>query len=315
MRNTVPIRERVKDFRMLLPGGRKLPMGVGCAWVGRGDSYRDTLDDDLPLLMKTSESGFRFYDTAREYGESEWTLGEMIKRVPRNDIFIATKGIFQKSPGDFENFKRLFSESFERLGVDHIDCYQIHDCAAFEPCTAEVIPFLVEQRDRGLISYIGMGTRSLNALELAARSGDFDSVLSYANYSLIKKSAAALIDLTAGLDVAFFNASVLHFGIIKAPDPVNMAGPDFSYLRRYRKAAAGMQTLCREIGVDILAASLQISLLNPGIDMLLNGIKRMSNLESTLESLNSVIHPEQWARIFELQDRDPYLYVQDDLHG
>jgi aryl-alcohol dehydrogenase-like predicted oxidoreductase len=309
----LPIREKVRNYRMRLPDGRTPPMGVGCAWVGKRDGTTTDERLDVDLLLQTYESGFRFYDTAREYGDSELYLGDFLKEIPREEIFLATKADFANHHRDFDTFRTMFFESFDRMGVDHIDCYQIHDCRSFEPCLAEVIPFLVEQREKGLISYIGMGTRSVTVLELAARSGYFDSLLSFMNYSLIKKSAEPLIKLSQELGLAFYNASVFHFGLIKNPDPSSLR-VQRSFQLRYCDRAQRMHDLCRRIGVDVIAAAVQISLLNSGVDMLLNGIKRRSNLESTLQAINTPIYPDQWAEIFALQAEDPYLYLQEDEH-
>jgi aryl-alcohol dehydrogenase-like predicted oxidoreductase len=307
------MREKMKAYRMLLPDGRRPPIGVGCAWIGKLDPDGKPTKEGVDLLLRTYEKGLRFFDTSREYGESELVVGEFLKQVPRNDIFLATKADFRSGHDDFEQFKVWFFESFERLGVDHIDCYHIHDCRLYEPCVPEIIPFLLEQREKGLISYVGMGTYSLNTLELATRSGWFDSILSFANYSLIKKSASYLIDLANTLNVAFQNASVFHFGIIKHHDPAALRQPPPSYLVHYCELAAKMHELCDSIGVDITAASIQFSLLNPGIDMLLNGIKRLDNLESTMRALETPIHADQWGRIFELQEQDQYLHVQEGI--
>jgi len=313
----IPILERLKGFGWKFEG-RDIPFGVGCAYYGGpadGD-YRDTLAADLKLLERIYSLGIRYYDTSRSYGNSEQSLGEFISRIDRSTIFLATKSRypFREDKKAFDVFRGNFFESFERLKTDYIDLFQIHDTDHFDCCERQVMPFLLEQREKGLIGYIGIGTRSLNALELAIMSGNVDSVLSYINYSLLKRSAANVIDLAKKRGVSFVNASVLHFGTIKHPAPLNPDEPVYGYRARNLRAVAPMQDLCREMGVDIVHAALQYSLLNPGIAMTLNGIRRESNIDSTVEAMRAAIYPEQWARIFALQELDPYLYVQDDLY-
>jgi len=308
------MKERVKDFYWKFEG-RSIPLGVGCAYLGGADDYRNTLADDLKLLERLYELGFRYYDTSRTYNNSEQAVGELISRIDRKSVFVATKSIypFRSQKNAFEIFRSNFHESFERLKTDHIDLYQIHETEEFECCVQQVIPFLLQQRDKGLIDYIGLGTRSLNAHELAVLSGNVDSVLSYMNYSLLKRSASHVIDMAGKHGVAFINASVFHFGVIKHPNPLQPGKPVHGYHARNLSSAAAMQQLCREMGVDIVQASLQYPMLNPGIALTLNGIKRDSNIDSTVAAMRAVIYPEQWARILELQEKDPYLNVQDDL--
>lgn len=305
----LPIKEKIAKHLLKWKDGRTIRMGIGCAWMNTEEKYLD-------LLMTSYEKGFRYYDTSRSYGDSELAVGEFVKRIPRESIFLATKSRFpfRDNPDAFQVFKDNFYQSFERLQTDHIDLFQIHDTDHFESSLPEVLPFLLDRKKEGMISYIGMGTVSLNALELGVRSGYINSVLSYIQYSLLKKSADSLIRLTNERDVAFINASVLHFGLVKSADPMNHRGANnYGHTLRNKQLTIKMQNKCKEMGIPIVGASLQYSLFNPFIDITLNGLARMSNLESTLESLDTVIHPDQWAEIFRLQEQESHIYVQDDL--
>jgi aryl-alcohol dehydrogenase-like predicted oxidoreductase len=317
--NTTAIKEKVAQYRLKTQDSRSVPLGIGCAWVGKGESYLDTLDQDLKVMMACYERGFRYFDTSRYYGNSEQTVGEMVKRIPRDSIYLATKSPYPRVEGsrkrNFEVFKSNFYQSFERLQTDHIDLFQIHDTDHYECCVKEVIPFLLERQAEGLISYIGMGTVSLNAHENAIRSGYVQSSLSYLNYSILKKSAARLIEICRQYGAAFINASVFHYGLIRAEDPLAFqAEYNPPHIARNRVTAAAMQSLCKKLGIPVLAAALQISLFNPGIDMTLIGTGRMENLNSTFESLNTIIHPEHWAAITALMEAQPFLYVEDGLY-
>jgi aryl-alcohol dehydrogenase-like predicted oxidoreductase len=322
LQEKLPIKEKIKQHLWRKDDGRTLRIGVGCAYVGKGEG--DTLTDmenDMKVLMTTYEKGFRYYDTSADYqgGRSETMLGKFIKRIPRDSIFLATKSNFlwRTEKEAFQMFRDSFFRSFDRLNVDYIDLYQIHDTEHFGCCESEVVPFLLEQQKKGLIGYIGTGMRSLNAHELAVRSGNIQSVLSYQNYSLLTRAAAPLVRLCKEKDCAFINASVLHFGMIKSEDPMSY-GMDRksarqSYWKRWQEDTVRLQALCKEAGFSILAPALQYSLLNPYIDITLNGIHRISNIESTITAIDTVIRPEVWAAIQELQDRNQFMDVQDDL--
>lgn len=321
---TLPIKEKIKQHLWSKEDGRTLRVGVGCAYLGKGEGDHFTeMENDLKVLMTTYEKGFRFYDTSSDYqgGRSELMLGEFIKRIPRESIFLATKSNYdwRKEKEPFLKFYDNFFRSFEKMNVDYIDLYQIHDTEHFACCEKEVIPFLLEQQKKGLIGYIGTGTRSINTHELAVLSGHVQSVLSYQNYSLLTRAAAPLIRRCKERQCAFINASVLHFGLIKNEDPLSFKpGKDEKGLRdshwhRWQVETVKFQALCKEAGFNILAPALQYSLLNPNVDITLNGIHRISNLESTIEAMDTVIHPEIWAAIEELQSLNPYADVQDDL--
>ncbi|RAS80307.1 aldo/keto reductase [Priestia endophytica] len=70
-------------------------------------------------------AGYRLIDTAAAYMNEE-AVGKAIKRsgIPREEIFITTKLWIQDA--GYENTKKAFVKSLERLQVDYIDLYLIH---------------------------------------------------------------------------------------------------------------------------------------------------------------------------------------------
>ncbi|MDR3145626.1 MAG: aldo/keto reductase [Treponema sp.] len=304
----LPIKEKIRRYRWNFEG-RSIPMGVGCAWVGAEENKVE----GAKILLKSYEAGFRYYDTSHRYGESELVVGRFLREIDRETIFLATKAGFKFQEADgFEQFKRDFYESFTRLGVEYIDLYQIHDTDNYDCCVPQVIPFLRERQKEGLIGYIGLGTRSLAAHCQGVACGDLESSLSYMDYNLLKLSAQSLIELARRCGTAFINASVLLFGLIKSPDPLAFKSPARGPELLHRQFAKKMQDLCRSMGIDIVAASLQFSSFNPDIDMTLNGLRRMSNLEATISAMHARIEPEQWAAITELQRTHPTIGLPDE---
>ena len=69
--------------------------------------------------------GYRLIDTAASYGNEE-AVGNAIRRcgVPREELFITTK--LWISDTSYEGAKRGFANSLNRLGLDYLDLYLIH---------------------------------------------------------------------------------------------------------------------------------------------------------------------------------------------
>ena len=297
--NDKPMKEDIKDFYWDY-NGRKLAIGVGCAWLGRTDVEEVTIEDDKALLLRCYEAGLRYYDTSRSYSDSELSVGAFVKEIDRKSVFLATKSCIAQS-GGFDNFKRNFYDSFKRLETDYIDLFQMHDPQTYDECIDEVLPFLLERKKEGLIRYIGLATKPPVALCLAIEDGFIDSVLSYTDYNLVKTGAKRVIELAQKNNKALINASALMFGLYKG----NRIDEAALYARGINKKRAEfamkLRTLCKELQIDMIHASLQYSLLNPDVDITLNGISRSDNLESTIQAIKNPLYPEQWAAIYELQ--------------
>ena len=76
-------------------------------------------------VLDAIESGYRLIDTAAAY-MNEAAVGSAIKKcgVPREELFIATKLWVQDA--SYEGAKRAIEISLEKLGLDYIDLYLIH---------------------------------------------------------------------------------------------------------------------------------------------------------------------------------------------
>ncbi|RJT03219.1 aldo/keto reductase [Halococcus sp. IIIV-5B] len=70
-------------------------------------------------------TGYRLVDTAAGY-ENEEAVGRAIEAsdVPREEVFVTTKLWIQDA--GYESTKRAFERSLDRLGLDYLDLYLIH---------------------------------------------------------------------------------------------------------------------------------------------------------------------------------------------
>src|SRR5947209_5258720 len=112
---------------------------LGCMTYGvpeRG-SHPWTLPEETsrPFIKRALDLGINFFDTANSYsdGTSEEILGRAIRDFGRRDeVVVATKvyHIWREKPntGGLSR-KAIFTaidDSLRRLGMDHVDLYQIH---------------------------------------------------------------------------------------------------------------------------------------------------------------------------------------------
>ena len=141
-------------------------------------------DADRTLDLITSY-GINHIDVAASYGEAELRLAPWL-REHRNDVFLATKTGERRADAAMDELKR----SLDRLGVDHVDLWQMHNLSdpiqwdtALSP--GGVIEAMVQAREQGLVRFLGItghGTQVAAAHRRSLQRFDFNSVLLPYNY-------------------------------------------------------------------------------------------------------------------------------------
>lgn len=101
----------------------KLNNGVKMPILGFGTFQLTDPQECEEAVYNALMAGYRLIDTASSY-ENEEYVGRAIKRsgVPREELFITTKLWVQ----DYGSAKEAFQRSLDRLGVDYIDLYLLH---------------------------------------------------------------------------------------------------------------------------------------------------------------------------------------------
>ncbi len=102
----------------------QLRNGVEMPALGFG-VFQIPLDQTEQAVLDAIEAGYRSLDTARSYLNEE-EVGRAIKAngVARDELFITTK-LWIEDQGE-ETAKRAFEASLQRLGLDYVDLYLIH---------------------------------------------------------------------------------------------------------------------------------------------------------------------------------------------
>ncbi|HST66054.1 MAG TPA: aldo/keto reductase [Mycobacteriales bacterium] len=153
---------------------------LGLGMMSFGDRRRRAWHLDLeqaePLVRQAVEAGVTLFDTADMYdgGASEEVTGALLARLfpHRDDYVLATKVYFPVRPGranlgglSRKHVLSAIDDSLRRLGVDHVDLYQIH---RFDPATPveETMAALDDVVRAGKARYLGAS--SMYAWQLAA---------------------------------------------------------------------------------------------------------------------------------------------------
>jgi diketogulonate reductase-like aldo/keto reductase len=103
----------------------ELNNGVEMPLLGFGTYQIDDHDECERSVTEALDTGYRLIDTAAAYG-NEAAVGEAIEQsdVPRDEVFVTTK-LWIDDAG-YESTKDAFERSLERLGLDYVDLFLIH---------------------------------------------------------------------------------------------------------------------------------------------------------------------------------------------
>lgn len=105
--------------KVILNNGVEMPiLGLGVYQIEDANECEQSVYDAIM-------TGYRLIDTASAY-QNEEAVGRAIKRsgVPREEMFITTKLWIQDA--GYESTKKAFAKSLERLQLDYLDLYLIH---------------------------------------------------------------------------------------------------------------------------------------------------------------------------------------------
>jgi aryl-alcohol dehydrogenase-like predicted oxidoreductase len=174
-------------------------IGLGTATWGRDTDEHEAADQ----LRAFVDEGGSLIDTADTYaaGDSERVIGTLLgKAVDRADIVIATKagGVPPEARADGRrrdmsrrHLLQALDDSIDRLGVDHVDLWQLHGWDPSTPLdeTLAALDFAVTSgraRYVGLSNYSGWQT-SKAATWQAAWPGRVPLVSTQVEYSLLER--------------------------------------------------------------------------------------------------------------------------------
>lgn len=184
-----------------------------------GNEYNE--DDLRSVLKKAMEEGFVLWDTAAVYGMgmSETILGNLIKE--EKDAIISTK--FTPFGEQTESaMKESLDNSIERLEINSIDIYWIHNSKDVKKWTKEIVPLL----KCGKIKHVGVSNHTLEEIKLAANILEKEGLQLSAvqnHYSLLYRASeeAGILDWCHRNDVVFFSYMVLEQGALCGKYNVN----------------------------------------------------------------------------------------------
>ena len=284
-----------------------------------------------PFIKRALERGINFFDTADMYslGVSEEILGRALKDfASRDQVVIATKVFYPMGDGPNDgglSRKHIFDAidaSLRRLGLDHVDLYQIH---RWDPNTPieETLQALHDIVRAGKVRYIGASSmyawQFAKTLYLADRHRWTRFVTLQNHYNLVyREEEREMLPLcrTEGIGVIPWsplargflagNRSRQHHGETRRAksdefaQKMYYADADFAVVDRVVEVAKAR-------GVSPAQVALAWILRQPGVTAPIIGASKMEHLDQAIAAIDIELSDEECQRLEEPYTPHPIL--------
>ncbi|WP_145412053.1 aldo/keto reductase [Staphylococcus epidermidis] len=170
-------------------------LGLGC--MSLGTDYKKV----QPIIESAIDNGITYFDTADIYdqGVNEEIVGKALKKYQnRDDIVIGTKvgnrltddGHMTWDPSK-KHIKESVKGSLKRLGLNHLDLYQLHGGTIDDPLD-ETISAFDELKQEGYIRAYGISSIRPNVIDYYLENSQIETLMS--QFNLIDNRPESLIN-------------------------------------------------------------------------------------------------------------------------
>lgn len=224
-------------------GPRLSTLGLGC--MGMSDFYGPAdRQECLATIRAAVDAGIDFFDTGDLYGSghNELLLGEALRNLRREDIFIAVKfGVLRDPGGGFIGIdnrpaalKNFLAMTLRRLGTDYVDLYQPARVDPGVPIE-ETVGAIKEMVEAGYVRHVGLSEAGADTLRRAHAVHPIASL--QIEYSLISRGVEAdILPTCRELGVTLNAYGVLSRGLLSghwSPERSTTARDFRSHLPRF----------------------------------------------------------------------------------
>jgi aryl-alcohol dehydrogenase-like predicted oxidoreductase len=276
--------------RIVLGCGNFGGIGSAPAFFGQGESE----DEAFAIMDFAWERGIRAFDTADAYGggRSETWIGRWLAERGRRPAL--TTKVFHSvvgDPGDRglsrERILRQIDGSLERLGLERVDTYLIHEPDPNTP-VAETVAALVEVMDAGKVEAIGASNVDVAWLEEAGRP---ISVVQN-SYSLLDRESEDVIAYCSERGIRFQAFGPLAGGWLtgkyrrgRLPPPGSRMTQRPEGYRQFERDEVydGLERLAKRGDLPTLAFAWLLS--NPDVAAVVTGPRRPEHLDPVFTAL------------------------------
>lgn len=264
-----------------------------------------------PVFDAAMNKGLNLWDTATAYGmgESEKILGSFVAGEKRENVEVSTKFTPQLAEIYGNSVEKMAQASMERMGIDYIDIYWIHNPMDVERWTPGLIPLL----QSGKVKRVGVSNHNIaeirRANEILSEAGFKVSAVQN-HFSLLYRSSekGGVLDYCKANGIEFWSYMVLEQGALSVKyNKENPLPAESDRGKKYNPVLEQLETLTNEmsaIGKKYGASCSQIGIawaIAKGTMPLIGATKERHVIEAA-EAAEIQLTAEEIARLEALAD-------------
>ncbi|MGN6326708.1 aldo/keto reductase [Pseudolysinimonas sp.] len=307
---TTPVLDALRPFGRT--GVEVTPLAIGTSSWGE-ERAGESVAERTARVATMADAFFarrlpsNLLDTSNMYGDhhSEEHIGAAIARVGGvpDGLVVQTKLDRDTATGDFggDRMRASLAESLERLGLDRIPVLYLHDPEniGFEAAMAPggAVEALVAMKEEGRATAIGISGGPVDMLQRFVETDLFDALVTHNRFTLLDRSADALLDAAAERNVGVTNAAPYGAGVLTG-DPRFADRYGYRPIHPETRAALErMAALCADAGVELAAAALQFSLREARVHATVVGPGRIERIAETERWATAPIPDGLWSAL------------------
>lgn len=324
------------EYRQLGQSGLKVPaLTFGTGTFGGGSEMfkawgTTDVQEAARLIDICLDAGVNMFDSADVYskGMAEEILGQAIKGK-RDRLLISTKAAFRFGDGpnnvgsSRQHITASVEASLKRIGIDHIDLFQLHAFDALTPID-EAMQTLDDLVRAGKIRYIGCsnfsGWHLMKSQAVADRRNLSRFVAHQAYYSLVGREYEWEL-MPAALDQGVGTVVWSPLGWGRLTGKIRRGQPMPSVSRLNSKAAVdpgpqvdqeylynvvdALDEIAKETGKSIPQIALNWLLCRPTVATVIIGARNEQQLRDNIGAVGWSLSPDQIARLEKASFREP----------
>ena len=285
-----------------------------------------TLDQkaSTTLVEKSIAGGVNFIDTADAYsaGQSEVMTGQAIRDlgIPRSQIVLATKAFARMGPGVNEigasrvHLMDAVAKSLDRLKMDYIDLYQIHQTDLITP-VEETMRALDDMVRQGMVRYLGISNwaawRLMKANGIADKRGwnRVESVQAY--YSITgRELEKEMVPLMVEENIGCLVWSPLAGGYLSGKYSPGSEGEaegrrksfDFPPIDKTKadRQVAAMRPIAKAHDTSVAQVAIAYVLAKPWVTSVIIGARTEAQLDDNLQAAKLTLSADEMAALDEV---------------